>query len=64
MINMIYYFIVIKMDTEAQFYPNISQIYDGNESIQEEIEKNLRSFHITSQDPTPISWMWDPTYWL
>ena len=48
------------MDPEAQFYQNISQIYDGNESKQEEIETNLRSFHITSQYPTPLSWMWDP----
>ena len=63
MINRIYYFSIIKMeDTEAQFYTKISEIYDGNESKRDEIEKNLKSFHNTSQYPTPLSWFWDPIF--
>ncbi len=62
MINTIYYFMVIKMDPEAQFYQKISKIYDGNESNQEQIEKNLKSFHNTSQYPTPLSRFWDPIF--
>jgi hypothetical protein len=54
---------VIKMeDNEAQFYQKISKIYDGNESNREQIEKNLKSFHNTSQYPTPLSWFWDPIF--
>ena len=64
MLNTIYYFTVIKMDTldtEGQFYPFISTAISGNEDPKIIQCFITLSFHEDSSTPPPLSSIWDPS---
>jgi hypothetical protein len=59
MINTIYYFMVIKMNPEAQFYLSISTGFLGNEDPTVVRYIVFLSFHEQSSTPPPLSSIWD-----
>ncbi len=62
MLNTIYYFTIIKMNTldpEAQFYPFISLAISGNEDPRFIQCFRIISFYEESSTPPPSSRIWD-----